>query len=37
MAAKETGLNESAFPVHCPYVQNDLLNSEFYPESRQGR
>jgi len=36
LAAKETGLDESAFPVQCPYAQNDLLNSEFYPESRQG-
>jgi hypothetical protein len=33
LAAKETGLDESAFPVQCPYAQNDLLNSEFYPES----
>ena len=36
LAAKETGLDESAFPVQCPYVEDDLLNSEFYPESRQG-
>ena len=33
MAAKETGLDESAFPVQCPYAQDDLLNPEFYPES----
>ena len=32
LAAKETGLDESAFPVQCPYAQADLLNSEFYPE-----
>jgi hypothetical protein len=31
LAAKETGLEESAFPVQCPYVQNDLLNADFYP------
>jgi hypothetical protein len=31
LAAKETGLEESAFPSQCPYVQDDLLNSEFYP------
>ena len=35
LAAKETGLDESAFPVQCPYAQNDLLNMEFYPESQQ--
>jgi hypothetical protein len=33
LAAKETGLDESAFPVHCPYPQDDLLNPEFYPGS----
>jgi hypothetical protein len=32
LAAKETGLDESAFPVQCPYAQNDLLNLEFYLE-----
>jgi len=31
LAAKETGLEESAFPSQCPYAQDDLLNSEFYP------
>jgi hypothetical protein len=36
LAAKETGLDESAFPVQCPYVEDDLLNSEFYPGSRKG-
>ena len=36
LAAKETGLDELAFPIQCPYTQDDLLNSEFYPESRQG-
>ena len=33
LAAKETGLDESAFPVQCPYAQDDLLNPEFYPGS----
>ncbi|MDD5321356.1 MAG: DUF29 domain-containing protein [Methylococcales bacterium] len=32
LAAKETGLDESAFPVQCPYAQIELLNFEFYPE-----
>lgn len=36
LAAKETGLDESAFPIQCPYAQDDLLNPEFYPESRRG-
>jgi hypothetical protein len=31
LAAKETGLEESAFPSPCPYAQDDLLNPEFYP------
>lgn len=31
LAAKETGLEESAFPSHCPYTQDDLINPEFYP------
>ena len=31
LAAKETGLEESAFPPQCPYAQHDLLNPEFYP------
>lgn len=35
LAAKETGLDESAFPVQCLYGQQDILNFEFYPESRQ--
>ena len=30
LAAKETGLEESAFPSQCPYAQDDLLNPEFY-------
>lgn len=32
LAARETGLDESVFPVQCPYTENDLLDSEFYPE-----
>jgi hypothetical protein len=31
LAARETGLEESSFPAQCPYVQDDLLNAEFYP------
>ena len=31
LAARETGLEESDFPAQCPYAQEDLLNSEFYP------
>jgi hypothetical protein len=31
LAAKETDLEESAFPPQCPYAQHDLLNPEFYP------
>lgn len=31
LAAKETGLEESAFPAECPYRQEDILSSEFYP------
>jgi hypothetical protein len=31
LAARETGLEESAFPAQCSYTQADLLNSEFYP------
>lgn len=34
LAAKGTGLDESAFPVECPYAHNDLLSMEFYPESQ---
>ena len=30
-AAKETGLDEAAFPDQCPYSQDDILSSEFYP------
>ena len=36
IAAKETGMDESAFSVQCPYSENDLLDLEFYPGSRQG-
>jgi len=31
LAAKETGMEESAFPAQYPYAHEDLLNSEFYP------
>jgi hypothetical protein len=36
LAARETGLDESAFPVQCPYAQEAILNAEFYPDSGQG-
>lgn len=32
LAAKETGLDESAFPAECPYAQSDILSLEFCPE-----
>lgn len=28
LAAKESGLDETAFPVQCPYTQDELLNAE---------
>jgi len=31
LAAKETGMKESAFPEQFPYIKEDLLNPEFYP------
>jgi len=31
LAAKETGMEESALPAQYPYAHEDLLNSEFYP------
>lgn len=31
LAARETGLEESAFPAQYPYTPDDLLNPEFYP------
>jgi hypothetical protein len=31
LAAKETGMEESAFPAQCTYTQENLLNLEFYP------
>ena len=31
-AAKETGLDESAFPQNCPFAWDDALDSEFWPE-----
>jgi hypothetical protein len=32
LSARETGLEESAFPAQYPYSQDDLLNPEFYPD-----
>ena len=34
LAAKETGLDEAAFPSQCPYPEKELLDMEFYPEAR---
>ncbi len=31
LAAKETGLEESAFPLSCPYTRDNLLDADFYP------
>ncbi len=31
LAAKETGLEESAFPLSCPYTLDNLLDADFYP------
>ncbi len=31
-AAKETGLDESVFPIECPYQQKDILDLGFYPD-----
>jgi len=31
-AADETGLDESNFPVTCPYTLTQALDKEFYPE-----
>ena len=28
LAAKESGLDEAAFPAQCPYTQDELLNAE---------
>lgn len=30
-AIKETGLPETTFPPHCPYVWADLANDNFFP------
>ncbi len=32
LASNETGLAMVTFPNECPYVINDLLDKEFYPE-----
>jgi len=31
LAAKETGLKQSSFPINCPYDENQLLDEDFYP------
>lgn len=32
LAAKETGLEEDAFPATCPYSLEEILSPEFWPE-----
>jgi len=32
LAAKETGLEENAFPISCPYVYISILDPEFLPD-----
>lgn len=34
LAAKETGLAETAFPPACPYTQAQILDDSFYPPQR---
>lgn len=34
LAARETGLDESAFPAQCPYCEEELLDAEFYPGAK---
>lgn len=31
-AAKETTLDEKVFPQECPYIFEEIMNDEFYPE-----
>ena len=31
LAAKETGLDENSFPSDCPYMERDILDTEFHP------
>lgn len=31
-AARETGINEKAFPVECPWSYEQVMDSEFWPE-----
>jgi hypothetical protein len=35
-AAQETGLDESAFPETCPWDLRQVLDADFWPESRPG-
>ena len=32
LAARETGLEESEFPVICPYSETDIPNPDFLPD-----
>lgn len=34
LAADETGLDISIFPTECPYLPEQVLDSEFLPEER---
>ncbi|CRY24988.1 TPA: DUF29 domain-containing protein [Yersinia enterocolitica] len=31
-AARETGMDEKAFPKSCPWTFNQIMDSDFYPE-----
>lgn len=33
-AAKETGLSPDTFPVDCPFTQAQILDPDFFPESK---
>jgi len=33
LAAIETGLDKHAFPVHCPWTAEQILDDEFWPEA----
>lgn len=32
LAVKETNLEETTFPLECPYSQEQLLNQDYYPD-----
>jgi Domain of unknown function DUF29 len=35
LAIRETRLGEQVFPEICPYILEQIMNSEFLPESNQ--